>query len=349
MSRQSVPTFALLAAAVFFYQQPAQAQRGAPLPPADGGASAQTVPAQPATQPFSSAPVTKDYVLGPGDQLIIQVIDLDDVFKSDKPFAVDVSGDLSLPLAGRIHAAGMTVAALEQDIRSRLGLILKNPDVAVNMASSSSQPVAVLGAVANPGIRQLEGHKTLFDVLSLAGGLKENAGYQIKITRSVNFGRIPLPDAQIDSSGQFWTASVKVRTIVEEKNSTYNILILPGDNISVPTAPQVYILGSVTKAGSVMLTEHESIPALQLVANAEGFSKVAAPEKARILRLVPGSDKRVEMAVNLKAIFAGRIDDVQILPNDILFVPSSRSKSIAYGAEGALFNATGVGLLLAHY
>ena len=347
MNRQSFLAYSIVAFALFVSRHPAPAQGNA-IPPRNATPPS-NAPTLPAMDALPAALVTKDYALGPGDQLSIQVIDLDEVFKADKPFTIDMSGDLSLPLVGRIHATGLTVAALERDVRNRLGMILKNPDVAINLASSSSQPVAVLGAVVNPGIRQLEGHKTLFEILSIAGGLKDNAGYQIKITRSMNFGPIPLPDAQIDSTGKFCTASVKVRTIIEEKNSAENILILPGDNISVPVAPQVYILGSVAKAGSVMLTEHESIPALQLVSTAEGFSKVAAPEKARILRLVPGSDKRVEMAVNLKEIFAGKIDDVQIQPNDILFIPSSRAKTVAYGAEGALFNATGVGLLLAHY
>jgi polysaccharide biosynthesis/export protein len=285
-------------------------------------------PTQSAVKPFSDDSVVTKYVLGPGDQVTLQVANLDDF--GGKTFGIDGGGELSLPLLGRIKAAGLTVAVLEQEIRSRLGSILKNPDVAINMSSSGSQPVAILGAVSAPGMRQLEGHKTLFEVLSLVGGLRVDAGYQIRITRNMKFGAIPLPNARPDPTGQFTTASVKVKNVINEQISADNILIFPGDEISVPVASEVYILGSVSKPCGVLLTEHESIPTLQLLSTAEGFQRAAAPEKARILRIVPGSDQRVEVAVNLKQIFAGKEPDVQLLSNDILYVPSSRAKSAGY-------------------
>jgi len=283
----------------------------------------------------------KEYILGPNDQLTMQVADLDDVF-AGKTFKVDQGGELSLPLIGRIRAAGLTVSGFEQDIRAHLSAILKNPDVAVNISSSGSQPVAILGAINSPGIRQLEGRKTLFEVLSLAGGLRADAGYQIRITRSMQWGRIPLANAQTDPTGQFSTATVKVRNILNGPGGDENISILPGDNISIPTARQVYILGSVSKPGRILLTEHESIPTLQLVSTAEGFQKTAAPDRARILRSVPGSAKRIDVAVNLKDIFAGKIPDVQLQSEDILFVPNSRAKSAGYRALDLVASPTGV-------
>jgi polysaccharide export outer membrane protein len=283
----------------------------------------------------------KGYILGPNDQLTMQVADLDDVF-GGKTFKVDQGGELSLPLIGRIRAAGLTVGGFEQEIRAHLGGILKNPDVAVNISSSGSQPVAILGAINSPGIRQLDGRKTLFEVLSLAGGLRVDAGYQIRITRSMQWGRIPLANAQTDRTGQFSTATVKVRNILNGAGGDENIPVLPGDNISVPTARQVYILGSVSKPGRILLTEHESIPTLQLVSTAEGFQKTAAPDKARILRSVPGSAQRIDVAVNLKDIFAGKIPDVQLQSEDILFVPNSRAKSAGYRALDLVASPNGV-------
>jgi polysaccharide biosynthesis/export protein len=290
------------------------------------GATAQLPQAQP------------DYVLGAGDQLTLVVPDLEDEF-TDKTFRIDMSGDISLPHAGRVHAAGLTTAALEQEINQRLGRLLKNPEATISLAAFGSQPVSVLGAVNSPGIRQLEGRKTLFEVLSLAGGLRPDAGYLIKITRDLKWGLIPLPDAQADPNGQSSTASVRVKTIIDASNAADNIMILPGDTISVPRADLVYAVGDVVKPGGFLLNEHESLSALQVVSLAEGLHKTAAADKARILRAVPGSPARTEIAVNLKQLMSGKGTDVQLQANDILFIPNSAAKSAGFRTLDAIVNA----------
>src|SRR5450432_1658267 len=116
-----------------------------------------------------------NYVLGPGDQVALVVPALASEFVS-KNFRIDGSGDLALPVVGTIHAGGKTVQAVQDDIKDRLKPILQTPDVVLSVSEFTSQPVSVLGAVAQPGIRQLQGHKTLFEVLSLSGGLRPDAG-----------------------------------------------------------------------------------------------------------------------------------------------------------------------------
>ena len=294
---------------------------------------------QPDTQPAPVTTASSDYVLGAGDQLSLVVPDLDDEF-TDKTFRIDMSGDLSLPHVGRLHAAGLTTAALETEIDARLGRVLKNPQAVVSLASFGSQAVSILGAVNSPGIRQLEGGKTLFEVLSLAGGLRPDAGYIINITRNLQNGRLPLPDAQIDSTGQCSTASVKVKTIMDGRDTAENIMILSGDTISVPKADLVYAVGSVVKPGGFLLNEHESLSALQVVSLAEGLQKTAAPEKAKILRAVPGSATRTEIAVNLKQLMSGKGEDFQLKPDDILFIPTSAAKSAGYRTLDSIISMT---------
>jgi polysaccharide export outer membrane protein len=188
------------------------------------------------------------------------------------------------------------------------------------------QPISVLGAVNSPGIRQLEGSKTLSEVLSASGGLRADAGYQVKITRAVQWGPIPLPQTKLDSTGESYVAAVDLSDIINATNPAENIEVRPGDVISVPKAELVYVIGSVTKAGGIALNEHRSISTLQAVSLAEGLSKTAASDRARILRTVPGSPTRVEIAVNLKKLIDGKIPDISLEPNDILYVPSSGAK-----------------------
>jgi polysaccharide export outer membrane protein len=288
--------------------------------------------------------VPRNYLLGPGDQISISVADLPDDF-ADKTFRVDSEGDLSLPIIGHLQAGGLSSSQLEGEIRMRLKDVLKDPQVSVSIVNFASQSVSVLGSVNNPGIRQLEGHRTLFEVLSESGGLRPDAGYVVNVTRDINRGRIPLPQAQVDASGRSTVAAIKLRDIINATNPAENIIILPGDSISVPRAELVYAVGSVIKPGGFLLNEHESLSAMQVVSLAEGLSKTAASDKARILRTKPGSTDRIEIAVNLKQLMSGKGKDVQLQPNDILFIPNSAAKSTGYRTiESIVSVATGMAM-----
>ena len=91
-----------------------------------------------------------------------------------------------------MHAAGLTLDQLETEVRSRLRKYFKNPQVGISLVESRSQPVSVIGAVRTPGVQQLQGQKSLMEVLSSAGGLMPEAGYVIKITRRSEWGKIPI-------------------------------------------------------------------------------------------------------------------------------------------------------------
>ena len=287
----------------------------------------------------SAAFAQQDYVLGPNDTFSVVVPNLETEF-ADKTFRIDGSGDVTIPLAGRVHAAGLSAAELEKELRTRLGRVLKDPDVSVALATLSSQTVSILGSVNTPGIKQIESGKSLFDVLSLAGGLRPDAGYLIRITRDQQWGPLPLPGAQNDATGLHSTASVRVKDIMYARDTSANIPIMPGDAISVPQAEIVYAVGSVTKPGGFPLNEHETLSALQVVSLAEGLVRTAAPDKAKILRVVDGSPKREEIPVDLKALMAGKGADVELRASDILFVPNSAAKSAGFRAIDAIVTAS---------
>lgn len=296
----------------------------------------------PASQPPTSSAPTSSYLLGPNDQISLVVDQLPDDF-TDKTFRIDQNGDLSLPMIGRIHAGGLTQAELEDQVKTRFGIILREPDIVVNVTEYASQPVSILGAVNVPGIRQLQGGKTLFEMLSLAGGLRADAGTTVKITRDLKFGALPLAGATVSSSGLFSVATVRVQAVMQAAEE--NIAIRPGDTIFVPKAEMVYVVGSVTMPGGFPIGESDTLTALQVVALAEGMVKTASPERAKILRLIPGTSNRSEIPINLKLLLAGKAPDMSLLPEDILFVPTSGFKTAGYRTIEALVNAaTGVAI-----
>jgi len=277
---------------------------------------------------YQASPAPDTYTLGPGDQIVVRVPDVEEI--SEKPVPIDLRGEIDLPVAGRVHAAGLSTVQLESAIAARLKKYLVEPDVSVYLAEMRSQPVSVLGSLKDPGVHQLQGQKTLFEVLSLAGGLREDAGNTVKITRRLEWGPIPLPDAETDPTGAYSVASVKVKDIMAASNPAANILIQPEDVISVPRAEVIYAIGAVKKPGGYVLGVNQSLGVLQVLALAEGLDRTAAAADVRIMRLVAGTGNRAEIPVNLKKIMSGKGADVPLQADDILFVPSSKTKAIGY-------------------
>jgi polysaccharide export outer membrane protein len=307
------------------------------------GAAAQ-VPSQAQTDALKAkcgGQVRSTYLLGPDDQLDISGPELTDF--ANKPLRIDGDGDIQAPLVGRIHVSGLTVQQTEQKLNKALSTYIRQPQVVVNVVEVRSQPVSVLGAVNAPGVHQVQGHKTLLEMLALAGGIRQDAGYSVRITRKLEWGCIPLPTATFDASGQFSVAELNLRKIMEAKNPEENIQIFPHDVISVPKAEMVYVIGDVRRSGGFVLGEHQSISVLQALSLAEGLNNTADTRHARILRLKRDADQREELPVDVKDVLNGKKQDVPLQGDDILFIPGSTGKKAALRAlEAAVQTGTGL-------
>ena len=266
------------------------------------------------------------YRLGVGDAVTVSVLGLEEI--REHQVQVGTTGIIDLLLVGRVHAAGLTVEELRTKLIERLGHYMNDPQVSVSLAEFHSQPVSVIGAVNSPGVLQIEGSKTLVEVLSLAGGLKPEANYSVRITRQIEEGQIPLPGARNDPTGRFSIAEVDINEVMQATKPEHNIFIRRNDVISVSNAEMVYVIGGVNRAGAFALQQEEGVSILQAVSMANGLRQDSAPGKARILRVSADSGIRQEVPVDLKSILGGKQADFFLQPNDILFVPDSKMKSV---------------------
>jgi polysaccharide export outer membrane protein len=276
----------------------------------------------------SSSPPAEVVPLGADDVIQIHAVEAEEI--SDKPVRIAPDGFINLPLVGRVKAAGLTVEELQAELVHRLKRLIVDPDVTVSLTETHSQPVSVVGAVKNPGVIQLQGQKTFLEVMTLAGGPRDDAGYTARISRRKVLGALPLPHATTDPSGQFSVAEVNLQNIMEARDSASNILMMPNDVISVPKAQMVYVIGDVLHPGGIALSDQKTVTVLQAIGIAAGLTRTAKATEAKILRVTPGSTTRVEVAVNLKTMLAGKTTDVALKPEDILFVPNSLRKDLAY-------------------
>lgn len=289
-------------------------------------------------------PAARGYILAADDAITVHVADVAELdSKALGVVRIDHQGNIRIPLAGRMKAAGLTVEGLEKEIAVHLSKLMNDPQVSVAVAEYRSHPVSVLGSVRSPGVYQVSGRKTLFEVLSLAGGLNPDASNKINLTRQVAAGPLPLPRTNKDKSGEYYIGELNVRSVMEAKNPQENIDVLPNDVITVPKAELVYVVGAVKRPGGFPLAEKEQISVLQAVSLAEGLDRVAGAKRARILRqLTPGAE-RTELNVNVGEILNGRARDISLQANDILFIPTSVAKSASIRAmEAAIQAGTGI-------
>ncbi len=288
-------------------------------------------------------PRASEYVLGPGDQITIHVVDLDDIPAT--PIRISTDGFVDLPLVGRIKASGLTLQEFREDLRPRVNRYVSDPNIAVNLVENQSRTVSIVGSVNSPGVRSLNGPARLLDVISMAGGVTKDAGFRVIVTRQPQWGEIPLPDSKSDADGVH-TATVLLDGLLSSAKPQENIYVNPGDVISIPRAEIVYVLGTVKKAGGFPLASQRSVGLLHTLSLAEGFDRDAAPGKARILRPPPGGEGPIKtIPVNISRILSGKDPDVPLFANDVLYVPNSLVKLTARrSAEAVLQVATGVAI-----
>jgi polysaccharide biosynthesis/export protein len=269
------------------------------------------------------------YLLRADDTILIRVPDSVEFGVEKTSYRVDKEGCVNLPLIGRRQAAGRTTRQLETELTEPLKSYYLEPRVTVSVVEFHTEPVSVLGSVNTPGLLRMNGEETLLEVLSRAGGLRPDAGQNLVISRRLEYGRLPLPEAADDPSGEVSLAELKLSAITTGSRASANIVLKPHDVVTVMRAQMVYVLGDVGHAGGYVLGDKSEMSALKALALAGGLLRTASPAKARILRHEQGASQRQEVQVNLSRIVKNKDADLELRPEDILFVPSDRTKLIA--------------------
>ncbi len=271
-----------------------------------------------------SAPVHSTLNIGCGDLLDISVYDLPDLKHTVR---VDTKGYISYPLIGPVHAAGMSAIELELRLEKLLvdGGYVKKPQVSVLVVEYATQGISVSGEVNKPGVYPALGPRRLMDIISVAGGLTPTAGKTIALTRRDDPATAELVRLSKDP----------VAALHE------NVQVFPGDTVVVSRAGVVYVIGDVGKPSGFTMDKDETLTLLQALALAEGVKSTAAFGSAKLIRRNP--DGVQEIPVNLKRMLAGKVPDLTLQPEDIVFVPTSLAKSAARRTVDSIVQvATGV-------
>jgi polysaccharide export outer membrane protein len=231
--------------------------------------------------------------------------------------------------------------------------LVSNPQVSVTLKEQHSQPITVIGSVRSPQVIQAVRQTTLLQVLSQAGGVSEDAGSVVIITRAP---QVPVASENAEATkdseptqvpDEPLTFTISLSDLLESGNSSFNITILGGDVVAVPRAGIIYVVGAVHRPGGfVMQNDRDRMTTLKILSLAGGMTGSARQRYAVILRKNNGTGKRDEVPVDLKKVMDLKTEDVMLQSSDILFVPdSSGKKALQRAGEVAIGLASGAALV----
>jgi len=224
--------------------------------------------------PVDRIPVTDDYLIGPGDEILIRAwgqIDL------DGKLLVDREGEVFLPKVGTLSVAGLKYQQLLEYFRSAIGRVFRNFDLTVSLGRLRSVQVFVVGQARRPGSYTVSSLSTLVNTLFASGG--PSAGGSMR--------RIQLKrNNSVVSEFDFYDLILKGDKSKDER-------LLPGDVIYIPpSGPSIAIAGSVNMPAIYELREGTTLGSA--VEMAGGLATTADGQKVVVERIDNHNTRRVE-------------------------------------------------------
>lgn len=247
-----------------------------------------------------------ELLIGSGDLLQVSVEGAPEYVREVR---VSREGKITLPMIGSVQVGGLSASQAQDLIASRLRekQYFRDPQVTVFAKEYSTQGISVLGEVTKPGIYPLLGTHTLFDAISAAGGVTPKAGKKVMIMRR---GETEAQVVEMPIGIKDWAQS--------------NVEVKPGDTVMVSKAGIVYVVGDVKLPGGFVM-ENSKMTVLQAVALAQGTNSTASLGKTKLIRKT--ATGQAETPIALDKIYTAKTPDVSLEAEDIVFIPSSKTKT----------------------
>ncbi|MBO6504454.1 MAG: sugar transferase [Kordiimonadaceae bacterium] len=245
------------------------------------------------------------YRVGSGDLLAINVFGEEGL--NDLRVSVDGEGYIQVPFLERVAVAGRSVAEIQGTLKEGFARQFRNPWVVVDVAQHRSRPVYLVGQFNKPGVVYLQGPTNLLQAVSMASGMSDNAH---------------LSGARLWRGGEI--AAVDMNALLVDGRAAHNIYLESGDTIVVPSNSdnKAYVMGAVVRAGAVPFS-NEPMTLLKALTQVGGPIKATALlSQVRVIRTNSAVEGQL-ILVNAKDILKGRAPDLQLQPDDIVYVPDN--------------------------
>jgi protein involved in polysaccharide export with SLBB domain len=224
--------------------------------------------------PIDRVPVTPDYVVGPGDEVLIRAWGQVDI---DYRATIDRNGAINIPRVGNINIAGIKYQDLEGFLRTAIGRVFRNFDLNVTLGQLRSIQIFVVGQARRPGSYTVSSLSTLVNALFASGGPSARGSM-----RAIQLKRGDKVVTEFD----FYDLLIK-------GDKSKDARLLPGDVIFIPPAKGlVAISGSVNEQAVYEIKEGTSLGAMLELAG--GMTTTAEGQKATVERIANRKTRQVE-------------------------------------------------------
>lgn len=276
----------------------------------DAVTPAPTTAATATTSPGTQA--AADYRLTPGDLVRFEVFNQSDLTVSTR---VPESGGFAFPLIGDIKdVVGRPVAAVIAEIKQRLEAeYLRQAQVTATIVEMAPRKIYVLGNVANQNAIPLPPYArtTAMQAIGQAGGFLADADLA---------GVVVIRDDPMRPGVKI---SLPVVAALHPEQLTTDIVLLPGDMISVPRlgVQRVYVTGKVKSSGAFTIPPNEQLTVSKAITLAGGFEQFARRDQVQLIRI----GERMQV-INVQGILNGEITlpEPVLSAGDTINVPDSR-------------------------
>jgi polysaccharide biosynthesis/export protein len=282
-----------------------------------------------------------DYPVGPGDVLEVTVPAMEEI--KDRVVRVSGEGTMTLPFIGTVQAAGLTEEELREALRRRLEQYMHVPQLNLYVREYRSRQVAVIGAVAKPGLYSLASETdTVLDMIAAAGGMMPEAAARILLIPAERVesekarevaAALPMQLVSKDPAPLILKRTdpivIDLQNVERGGQQQYLPLpVRPGDVIMVPGSGDVLIQGWVEKPGAYKISP--GLTLLGAVAAAGGPLFAADASAVRMIRTGKQGEK-ISSVADLEKIKGGEEPDVAVQEGDVIEITSSTPKLIPYG------------------
>ncbi len=245
--------------------------------------------------PADQIPVTNDYVVGPGDQVLVRLWGPES-FNSQ--LTVDTSGSIYIPKVGAVRVAGLRADELQPHISAEVNHTFRNYRIAVSLGQLRSIQVYVVGEARRPGAYTISALSTVLNALFVSGGPN--------VQGSLRRIQIRHPDGA--------PTEFDLYDLVLRGDKTKDVRLQQGDTIFIPAAgPQVALAGSVRHPGIYELRGETTTPDLLQLAG--GYTSTARQGTISLERIDPDLERK---ALTINVTKEGRT--MALRDGDVLFV-----------------------------
>jgi len=272
--------------------------------------------------PLETTQQKSTYKIEPGDVLGINIYPAEDL---SRDAAVGPEGDITLPLIGVVRAAGNTTSRLADSLTRAYSKYIANPEVSVTVKQYARRTVFVTGELKSTGGFPYKDGLRLLELISQAGGFTDKSDRKkIKIIRGDGRTRK--------------TFIVDAEEIVKSGDLTKDFVLEAGDIVEVPEGlkRKISILGDVRTPG--YYDYKDGLKLIEAVSMAGGFTETARINKVSILRKAPGvtQTESQTLTINLDEILKGARQDIEILPDDTIYVPKKTISTASWWVSNVL-------------